>query len=68
VARLEAARAFIEETAGALDELDEPEGHRIVEGGIAKYVASEFGNAAAEAAIQAFGGYGYTHEYVVEKI
>lgn len=68
VARLEAARAFIEETASALDELEEPEGHRIVEGGIAKLMASEMGNAAAEAAIQAFGGYGYTHEYVVEKI
>jgi alkylation response protein AidB-like acyl-CoA dehydrogenase len=31
-------------------------------------MATEAGNAAAEAAIQAFGGYGYTHEYVVEKI
>ena len=28
----------------------------------------EAGNAAAEAAIQALGGYGYTHEYMVEKI
>lgn len=31
-------------------------------------MASEAGNAAAEASIQAFGGYGYTHEYMVEKI
>ena len=38
------------------------------EGAIAKYMATEAGNAAAEAAIQAHGGYGYTREYVVEKI
>jgi len=67
-ARLEAARATIEETADALDALDEPEGAFITEGAIAKYVASEAGNAAAEAAIQALGGYGYTREYMVEKI
>jgi alkylation response protein AidB-like acyl-CoA dehydrogenase len=39
-----------------------------VEGAIAKYFATEAGNAAADAAIQAHGGYGYTHEYEVEKI
>ena len=38
------------------------------EGAIAKYLATEAGNAAAEAAIQALGGYGYTREYLVEKI
>ena len=38
------------------------------EGAIAKYLATEAGNAAADAAIQAHGGYGYTHEYMVEKI
>ena len=38
------------------------------EGAIAKYLATEAGNAAAEAAIQAHGGYGYTREYLVEKI
>ena len=38
------------------------------EGAIAKYMATEAGNAAADAAIQAHGGYGYTREYVVEKI
>ncbi len=31
-------------------------------------MATEAGNAAADAAIQAHGGYGYTREYVVEKI
>ncbi|NNL65394.1 MAG: acyl-CoA dehydrogenase, partial [Myxococcales bacterium] len=67
-ARLEAARAVVEETAAALDALAEPEGHYIVEGAIAKYLASEAGIRAADAAIQAFGGYGYTREYLVEKI
>jgi alkylation response protein AidB-like acyl-CoA dehydrogenase len=38
------------------------------EGAIAKLMATEAGNAAADAAIQAHGGYGYTREYVVEKI
>ena len=38
------------------------------EGAIAKYLATEAGNAAADAAIQAHGGYGYTHDYMVEKI
>jgi alkylation response protein AidB-like acyl-CoA dehydrogenase len=67
-ARLEAARSLIEETAVALDALESPEGHFIVEGAIAKFVATEAGNAAADAAIQALGGYGYTREYMVEKI
>ena len=35
---------------------------------IAKYLATEAGDAAADAAIQAHGGYGYTHDYIVEKI
>jgi acyl-CoA dehydrogenase len=63
--RLEAARAFIEETA---ERLDAGEGSLNTEGAIAKYLASEAGNAAADAAIQALGGYGYTREYMVEKI
>ncbi len=63
--RLEAARSFIEETATRIDAGEE---NLQTEGAIAKYLASEFGNAAAEASIQAFGGYGYTREYVVEKI
>jgi len=63
--RLEAARAAIEETAGRIDA---GEGALNTEGAIAKYLATEAGNAAADAAIQALGGYGYTHEYVVEKI
>jgi len=35
---------------------------------VAKLFATEAGNAAADAAIQALGGYGYTREYEVEKI
>jgi acyl-CoA dehydrogenase len=62
---LEAARAYIEETAERLDEVHIGLN---TEGAIAKYLATEAGNAAADAAIQALGGYGYTHEYLVEKI
>jgi len=66
VAHLEAARAYIEETAERIDAVKE--GSLNTEGAIAKYMATEAGNAAAEASIQALGGYGYTHEYMVEKI
>ena len=62
---LEASRAAIEETA---ERLDAGEGQLNVEGAIAKYLATEAGDAAADAAIQAHGGYGYTHDYMVEKI
>ena len=64
--RLEAGRAYIEETAERIDE--GTHGHLNTEGAIAKYVATEAGNDAADAAIQALGGYGYTHDYIVEKI
>ena len=63
--RLEAARAAIEETA---ERIDTEEGSLNTEGAVAKYLATEAGNDAADAAIQAHGGYGYTHEYIVEKI
>ncbi len=66
VAKLEAARAYIEETAARIDAAGE--GSLNTEGAIAKYMATEAGNAAAEASIQALGGYGYTHEYMIEKI
>ncbi len=66
--RLEAARAYVEETASALDALESPEGCYITEGAIAKFLATEAGNRAADASIQALGGYGYTREYMVEKI
>ena len=63
--RLEAARAYIEWTA---DRLDAGEPDLATEGAVAKYMASEAGNRAAEDAIQAHGGNGYTKEYMVEKI
>jgi alkylation response protein AidB-like acyl-CoA dehydrogenase len=66
VARLEAARAYIEETAERIDA--GAEGSLNTEGAIAKYMATEAGNGAADASIQALGGYGYTHDYLVEKI
>jgi alkylation response protein AidB-like acyl-CoA dehydrogenase len=65
IARLEAARAFIEETAECIDTTG---GNLNTEGAISKYLATEAGNMAADAAIQALGGYGYTREYIVEKI
>lgn len=63
--RLEAARAYMEGVGARLDseELDLQ-----VEGSIAKYFATETGDAMANDAIQAFGGYGYMREYEVEKI
>ena len=66
--RLEAARAFVEETATRIDDGQGVGGALNTEGAIAKYLATEAGNAAAEAAIQAHGGYGYTRPYLVEKI
>jgi alkylation response protein AidB-like acyl-CoA dehydrogenase len=69
VVRLEAARAYIEETAERIDgEVEIHAGKFNTEGAIAKYMATEAGNKAAEDSIQALGGYGYTHDYMVEKI
>lgn len=65
VVRLEAARSYIEESA---ERIDAGEGSLNTEGAIAKYMATEAGFAAADASIQALGGYGYTREYMVEKI
>lgn len=62
---LEAARAYIEEVASRLDSEEED---LQVEGSIAKYFATEAGDAAANDGIQALGGYGYIREYEVEKI
>lgn len=62
---LEAARAYIGDVATRLDAGGED---LAVEGAIAKLFATEAGNYAADVAIQAHGGYGYTREYVVEKI
>jgi alkylation response protein AidB-like acyl-CoA dehydrogenase len=50
------------------ERLDGGEEDLATEGAVAKYLATEAGNKAAEDAIQALGGYGYTREYMVEKI
>lgn len=63
--RLEASRAYIEWTAERIDSGDP---NQQTEGAVAKYMATEAGNKAAEDSIQALGGYGYTREYMVEKI
>jgi len=65
---LEAARSYIEYTAARIDAGEGENGALNTEGAIAKYLASEAGDIAADAAIQAHGGYGYTREYIVEKI
>ncbi len=61
---LAAARAYLEEIAGRIDA---GEADLQIEGSIAKLWATEAGNRAADAAVQALGGYGYTREYLVEK-
>jgi alkylation response protein AidB-like acyl-CoA dehydrogenase len=66
--RLEAARAAMEEVATRIDRGEGDNGALNTEGAICKYMATVFGNAAADDAIQAHGGYGYTRPYVVEKI
>jgi alkylation response protein AidB-like acyl-CoA dehydrogenase len=63
--QLEAARAYIEKTAQRLDSGEED---LQVEGSISKYFATEAGDAMANDAIQALGGYGYVREFEVEKI
>ncbi len=63
--RLEASRAYIEWVAERIDGGDD---NLQTEGAVAKYLATETGNRAAEDSIQALGGYGYTKEYMVEKI
>lgn len=63
--RAEAAAAYIEHVAARYDS---GENDIEVEGSIAKYFATEAGNKTADDAIQALGGYGYIHEYGVEKI
>ena len=62
--RLEAARAYIEWTA---ERIDGGEQDLQTEGAVAKYLATEAGNKAADDSIQALGGYGFTKEYMVEK-
>jgi alkylation response protein AidB-like acyl-CoA dehydrogenase len=62
---LEAGRAHMEQVALEIDSGGLDMG---TEGSIAKYWGTEAGNRAADASIQALGGYGYAREYVVEKM
>ena len=63
--RLEGAKSYIEDVSVRLDSGE----HGLqTEGAVAKYGASEWGNKAADDAIQALGGYGYTKDFPVEKI
>ncbi len=64
-AKLEAARAYIEQIAARLDA---GETDLQLEGSLGKLFATETANSCADAAIQALGGYGYICEYDVEKI
>ena len=63
--RLAAARAYIEYVADLLDSGTED---RQVEGAVAKLSATDYGNIAADDAVQALGGYGYCVDFEVEKI
>ena len=62
---LAAGRAYVQHVAARIDS---GEDELQVEGSVAKLWCTEAGNAAADAAIQALGGYGYSREYMVEKI
>ena len=63
--KFEAARAFIDKTAKVLDNNNHGQA---TEGAIAKYYASRAANKAADDAIEALGGFGYTKDFSVEKI
>lgn len=62
---LAAGRAYADDIALRIDE---GEKNLQIEGSVAKLWCTEAGNRAADAAIQALGGYGYSREYMVEKI
>lgn len=62
---LAAGRAHMEHVALLIDQGNHDMG---TEGSIAKYWGTEAGNRAADASIQALGGYGYAREYLVEKM
>lgn len=63
--KFEAARSFIDQIAKILDTNNHGQA---TEGAIAKYYASRAANAAADDAIEALGGFGYTKDFPVEKI
>ncbi|MEZ4389301.1 MAG: acyl-CoA dehydrogenase family protein, partial [Candidatus Krumholzibacteriia bacterium] len=62
---LTAGRAYVEHVGLRIDQGEEG---LQVEGSVAKLWCTEAGNRAADAAVQALGGYGYSREYMVEKV
>lgn len=62
---LAAGRAHMNSVALRIDRGERDMG---TEGSIAKFWCTEAGNRAADAAVQALGGYGYAREYMVEKM
>ncbi|HEY4557901.1 MAG TPA: acyl-CoA dehydrogenase family protein [Enteractinococcus sp.] len=62
---LEAARTFLLRAAGALDD-DAPDTVKLC--AMAKRVATDTGFEVANKALQLHGGYGYLHEYGIEKL
>lgn len=63
--KFEAVRSFIDQTAKILNTNNHGQA---TEGAIAKYYASRAANKAADDAIEALGGFGYTKDFPVEKI
>ena len=63
--KLETAHTMLMRAADALDRND-PDTVRLC--AMAKLVATEHGYEAADTALQLHGGYGYLHEYGVEKL
>lgn len=63
--KFEAVRSFIDQTAKILDSNNHGQA---TEGAIAKYYASRTANKAADDAIEALGGFGYTKDFPIEKI
>ena len=62
---LEAARVMLYSAAAAYDRQD-PE--TTMRGAMAKRFASDTGSQVVDEALQVFGGYGYLHEYGIEKL
>ena len=65
---LQASRALIEEVSGEVDLGGVPASEAAPRASMAKLLATESATTAADAALQAFGGYGYIQDFEVEKI
>jgi alkylation response protein AidB-like acyl-CoA dehydrogenase len=67
---LRAARALVRDAAAALDAKtsDAPDGDVTAQCAMAKRFATDAGFSVANQALQLHGGYGYLHEYGIEKV